>query len=98
MDQSLGSVTERSERERLSLLLKNAVVMPGQDKKRLYGNTFKMQPDVPFSSTLVEKILKEMMQRQFENHVYDEEKSLKLCITLSVEIRNRVRFYSIFFI
>ena len=81
---------DRNERERLSIIMKNVVVLPGQDKKKYYGNTFKMEPDVIFSSMHVEKLLQKRMHEVLEHHVYDEEKSLKLCITLSADIRNMV--------
>ena len=90
---SVISTTERNEKNKVSIMLKNTVTLPGHDKKRLYGNTFKMEPDIPFSVTMVEKILKELMDKEFENHIYDENKSLKKCVDLSAEIRNRVDLY-----
>lgn len=81
---------DKANRERLSILIKNASVLPGQDKRRLYGNNYRLEPTKKFTLLPVEKIIKELLHQTLQNEPYNASNCQRHCINLSAELRARV--------
>ncbi|ESO09462.1 hypothetical protein HELRODRAFT_151764, partial [Helobdella robusta] len=52
-------------------------------------STYRVEPVKKFTSMPVEKIIKRVMNAALKNETYNELKCIKLCHSISTEIRNR---------
>lgn len=56
-----------------------------------YQNTYRMEPQNPFKTDLVDKIMKSVMNNRLDEVAYDDAETTKLCSNIAAEIRRRVK-------
>lgn len=56
-----------------------------------YQNTYRMEPQNPFKTDLVDKIVKSVMNNRLDEIAYDDTEATKLCGDIAAEIRRRVK-------
>lgn len=56
-----------------------------------YQNTYRMEPQNPFKTDLVDKIVRTVMNNRLDELTYDDTVVAKLCSDIALEIRRRVK-------
>ncbi|XP_077266371.1 dynein light chain Tctex-type protein 2-like [Temnothorax americanus] len=56
-----------------------------------YHNTYRMEPQNPFKTDLVDKIVRSVMNNRLDKITYDDAEATKLCGDIATEIRRRVK-------
>ncbi|XP_071565733.1 dynein light chain Tctex-type protein 2 [Temnothorax nylanderi] len=56
-----------------------------------YQNTYRMEPQNPFKTDLVDKIVRSVMNNRLDEITYDDAEATKLCGDIATEIRRRVK-------
>lgn len=56
-----------------------------------YQNTYYMEPQNPFKTDLVDKIVGSVMNNRLDEIAYDDAEITKLCCDIAAEIRRRVK-------
>lgn len=66
--------------------------MAGYDKKDfLLANTYKMSPDQKFLSGKAKAYMEDLLENKLKDLEYDDEKAKSLCLSLSEEIKGKVK-------
>ncbi|XP_011874461.1 PREDICTED: tctex1 domain-containing protein 3-like isoform X2 [Vollenhovia emeryi] len=56
-----------------------------------YQNTYRMEPQNPFKTDPVDKIVRSVMNNRLDEVTYDDAEVTKLCGDIATEIRRRVK-------
>ncbi|XP_011699413.1 PREDICTED: tctex1 domain-containing protein 3-like [Wasmannia auropunctata] len=56
-----------------------------------YQNNYRTEPQNPFKTDLVDKIVKSVMNNRLDEIAYDDAEAVKLCGDIAAEIRRRVK-------
>ena len=62
-----------------------------KEKKRVYENTYRLEPASLFRVSTVEHIIQDLLDSQLKEQQYNHTEAVALCLTLATEIKNRVR-------
>ena len=87
----MASKRTQSFNEKLELLAEESSLQKIQDAMSETENTYRVTPEVPFSTSKVRKLVNEILKERLQHVTYEPRRAKELCMSLSDELKMRVK-------